>query len=59
MGIERNPRSGGLDIGRDTLTAVSSRYEAPNPFTGSFDEVVFDLAPRPHRSGAEKLLPAG
>ena len=42
----------GLDIGRDTLTAVSSRYEAPNPFTGSFDEVVFDLAPRPHRSGA-------
>jgi arylsulfatase len=35
----------GLDIGRDTLTAVSSRYQAPNAFTGSFDEVVFELAP--------------
>jgi len=37
----------GLDIGRDTLTPVSGRYEAPNPFTGGFDEVVFELSPRP------------
>jgi arylsulfatase len=35
----------GLDIGRDTLTPVSRRYEAPFAFSGSFDEVVFELSP--------------
>ena len=34
----------GLDIGRDSLTSVSGRYEAPNAFTGQVEEVVFDYA---------------
>jgi len=37
----------GMDIGRDTLTPVSGEYAAPNPFTGTLDRVVFDLASLP------------
>lgn len=36
----------GLDIGRDTGTAVSERYAAPNAFTGRLESVVFELEPR-------------
>lgn len=36
----------GLDIGRDTLTAVSKSYASPFTFDGEFDEVVFELGAR-------------
>lgn len=35
----------GLDIGRDALAPVSESYDGEFPYSGSFDHILFELAP--------------
>ena len=44
--ISRNASRGGVDIGRDVISPISDRYEAPFEFTGVIHTVDLEVTPR-------------
>ena len=48
--IVRIPGSTGIDVGRDSLSAVVEDYEPPFRFTGTISRITFRVASRPDRA---------